>query len=40
MLFPILVFTAVFLAVGGFAVWVLPSRTERRLQAVAPSTVK
>lgn len=40
MLFPILVFTTVFLAVGGFAVWVLPSRTERRLQAVAPSTVK
>lgn len=40
MLFPILVFVTVSLAVGGFAVWVLPTRTERRLQAVAPSTAK
>jgi tight adherence protein C len=40
MLFPILVFVTVSLAVGGFVVWVLPTRTERRLQAVAPSTAK
>lgn len=40
MLFPILVFVTVFLAVGGFVIWVLPTRTERRLQAVAPSTTK
>jgi tight adherence protein C len=40
MLFPILVFITVSLTVGGFVVWVLPTRTERRLQAVAPSTAK
>jgi tight adherence protein C len=40
MLFPVLVFITVSLAVGGFVVWVLPTRTERRLQAVAPSTAK
>ncbi|MGJ3703893.1 type II secretion system F family protein [Variovorax sp. AFSI2.2] len=40
MLFPILVFVTVSLAVGGFVVWVLPTRTERRLQALAPSTAK
>jgi tight adherence protein C len=40
MLFPLLVFVTVFLAVGGFVIWVLPTRTERRLQAVAPSTTK
>jgi len=40
MLFPVLVFLAVTLAVGGFAVWVLPTRTEQRLQAVAPSSGK
>jgi tight adherence protein C len=37
MLFPILVFVAVSLAVGGFAVWMLPTRTEQRLRAVAPA---
>jgi len=40
MLFPVLVFITVSLAVGGFVVWVLPTRTERRLQAVAPSSAK
>ncbi|WGT64683.1 type II secretion system F family protein [Variovorax paradoxus] len=40
MLLPILVFVAVSLAVGGFAVWVLPTRTEQRLRAVAPSSGK
>ncbi|HWT19676.1 MAG TPA: type II secretion system F family protein [Variovorax sp.] len=40
MLFPILVFVAVSLAIGGFAVWMLPTRTEQRLRAVAPSSVK
>ena len=40
MLFPVLVFITVSLAVGGFVVWVLPTRTERRLQAIAPSTAK
>ena len=40
MLFPILVFITVSLAVGGFAVWVLPTRTEQRLRAVAPSAGK
>ena len=38
MLFPILVFVAVSLAVGGFAVWMLPSRTAQRLRAVAPAS--
>jgi len=38
MLFPVLVFVAVSLAVGGFAVWMLPSRTAQRLQAVAPAS--
>ncbi|WP_431107198.1 type II secretion system F family protein [Variovorax paradoxus] len=40
MLLPILVFVAVSLAVGGFAVWMLPTRTEQRLRAVAPSAGK
>ncbi|MBW8719346.1 MAG: type II secretion system F family protein [Variovorax paradoxus] len=40
MLFPILVFVAVSLAIGGFAVWMLPTRTEQRLRAVAPSSGK
>ena len=40
MLFPVLVFVTVSLAVGGFVIWVLPTRTERRLQAVAPSSTK
>ncbi|QGW81507.1 type II secretion system F family protein [Variovorax paradoxus] len=40
MLLPILVFVAVSLAVGGFAVWMLPTRTEQRLRAVAPSSGK
>lgn len=40
MLFPILVFVAVSLAIGGFAVWMLPTRTEQRLRAVAPSSSK
>jgi tight adherence protein C len=40
MLFPILVFVTVSLAIGGFAVWVLPTRTEQRLRAVAPSSGK
>ncbi|MDR6886189.1 MULTISPECIES: type II secretion system F family protein [Variovorax] len=40
MLLPILVFVAVSLAVGGFAVWMLPTRTEQRLRAVTPSSGK
>jgi tight adherence protein C len=40
MLFPILVFVAVSLAIGGFAVWMLPTRTEQRLRAVAPAAGK
>ncbi|MDP9962507.1 tight adherence protein C [Variovorax paradoxus] len=40
MLFPILVFVAVSLAIGGFAVWMLPTRTEQRLRAVTPSSDK
>jgi tight adherence protein C len=40
MLFPILVFVTVSLAIGGFAVWMLPTRTEQRLRAVAPSSGK
>lgn len=40
MLLPILVFVAVSLAIGGFAVWMLPTRTEQRLRAVAPSSGK
>ncbi|WP_432725274.1 type II secretion system F family protein [Variovorax sp. W6] len=35
MLFPILVFVAVSLAILGMAVWLSPTRTEQRLQAVA-----
>ncbi|WP_395316094.1 type II secretion system F family protein [Variovorax sp. UC74_104] len=35
MLFPILVFLAVSLAIIGLAVWLSPTRTEQRLQAVA-----
>jgi tight adherence protein C len=38
MLFPILVFVTVSLAIGGFAVWMLPTRTEQRLRAVAPAS--
>ena len=34
MLFPILVFFAVSLAIGGLSVWLMPTRTEQRLQAV------
>lgn len=40
MLLPILVFVAVSLAIGGFAVWMLPTRTEQRLRAVAPPSGK
>jgi tight adherence protein C len=40
MLLPILVFVTVSLAIGGFAVWMLPTRTEQRLRAVAPSSGK
>jgi tight adherence protein C len=40
MLLPVLVFVAVSLAIGGFAVWMLPTRTEQRLRAVAPSSGK
>jgi tight adherence protein C len=40
MLFPILVFVTVSLAIGGFVVWILPTRTEQRLRAVAPSSGK
>jgi tight adherence protein C len=40
MLFPILVFVTVSLAIGGFVVWMLPTRTEQRLRAVAPSSGK
>lgn len=40
MLFPILVFFAVSLAIGGLSVWLLPTRTEQRLQAVAQPTGK
>lgn len=40
MLFPILVFLAVSLAIGGLAVWMSPTRTEQRLQAVTPSAGK
>lgn len=40
MLFPILVFLAVSLAIGAAAVWLVPTRTEQRLQAVAPSRGK
>lgn len=40
MLFPILVFLAVSLAIAGLAVWMSPTRTEQRLQAVAPSAGK
>ncbi|MET3378022.1 type II secretion system F family protein [Variovorax paradoxus] len=39
-LFPILVFLAVSLAIAGLAVWMSPTRTEQRLQAVAPSAGK
>jgi tight adherence protein C len=35
MLFPILVFLAVALTIGGLSVWLMPTRTEQRLQAVA-----
>ncbi|MDR6518052.1 tight adherence protein C [Variovorax paradoxus] len=35
MLFPVLVFLAVSLAIVGVAVWLSPTRTEQRLQAVA-----
>ncbi len=35
MLFPILVFLAVSLAIIGVAAWLSPTRTEQRLQAVA-----
>jgi tight adherence protein C len=38
MLFPILVFLAVSLAIAGLAVWMSPTRTAQRLQAVAPSS--
>ena len=40
MLFPVLVFITVSLAIGGFVVWVLPTRTEQRLRAVTPSSGK
>ncbi|MDQ0023614.1 tight adherence protein C [Variovorax paradoxus] len=40
MLLPILVFITVSLAIGGFVVWMLPTRTEQRLRAVAPSSGK
>ncbi|HEX7865367.1 MAG TPA: type II secretion system F family protein [Variovorax sp.] len=40
MLFPILVFLAVSLAILGVAVWLSPTRTGQRLQAVAPSAGK
>ncbi|PIF73605.1 tight adherence protein C [Variovorax sp. 54] len=40
MLFPILVFLSVSLAVIGLAVWLSPTRTAQRLQAVAPSSGK
>ena len=40
MLFPILVFLAVSLAIVGLAAWLSPTRTEQRLQAVAPSAGK
>jgi len=40
MLLPILVFVTVSLAIGGFLVWMLPTRTEQRLRAVAPSAGK
>ncbi|MBT2333891.1 type II secretion system F family protein [Variovorax paradoxus] len=40
MLFPILVFVTVSLAIGGFTFWMLPTRTEQRLRAVAPSSGK
>ncbi|WPH22022.1 type II secretion system F family protein [Variovorax paradoxus] len=40
MLFPILVFVTVSLAIGGFVVWMLPTRTEQRLRAVAPTSAK
>ncbi len=40
MLFPVLVFLAVTLAIGAAAVWLVPTRTEQRLQAVAPSQRK
>ncbi|SDY69990.1 tight adherence protein C [Variovorax sp. YR266] len=39
-LFPILVFLAVSLAIAGLAVWMSPTRTEQRLQAVTPSAGK
>lgn len=35
MLFPILVFLAVALTIGGLSVWLMPTRTEQRLQAVS-----
>ena len=40
MLLPILVFVTVSLAIVGFAVWMLPTRTEQRLRAVVPSSGK
>lgn len=40
MLFPILVFLAVSLGVGGLSMWLLPTRTEQRLLAVARPTGK
>ena len=38
MLFPVLVFVAVSLAIGVFAFWMMPSRTAQRIQAVATAT--
>lgn len=35
MLFPILVFLAVALTIGGVSIWLMPTRTEQRLQLVA-----
>jgi tight adherence protein C len=35
MLFPVLVFLAVALTIGGLSVWLMPTRTEQRLQAVS-----
>jgi tight adherence protein C len=40
MLFPVLVFLAVSLTIGGLAVWMSPTRTAQRLQAVSPSSGK
>jgi tight adherence protein C len=40
LIIPALVFLAVSLALGGFFLWLVPTRTEQRLQAMAPASEK